>query len=109
MKRIKTSDNCADELTKALGRNLFYCHNDCILGKIIPRRKKCLYSSKGITESKTIHRIIFYERELVILINMSPKKVSWGDIPNVSEVKDKDVNEKWIHCKTCNVKIRIHS
>ena len=40
---------------------------------------------------------------------MPPKKVSWGDIPNISEVDDKDVNGKWILCKICNVKIRICS
>ena len=36
MKRINTSDNSADALTKSLGRTLFYRHNDSILGKIIP-------------------------------------------------------------------------
>ena len=40
---------------------------------------------------------------------MPPKKISWGDIPNVSEVQDKDVNGKWIHCRTCDVKVRICS
>ena len=40
---------------------------------------------------------------------MPLKKVSWGDIPNVSEVEAKDVNAKWIHCKICNVKIRSHA
>ena len=40
---------------------------------------------------------------------MPPKKLSWGDIPNLSEVMDKDVNGKWIHCKTCNVTIKIRS
>ena len=28
----------------------------------------------------------------MIEINMPPKKVAWGDIPNIREVKDKDVN-----------------
>ena len=36
MKRINTSDNSADTLTKSLGCNLFYRHNDYILGKPIP-------------------------------------------------------------------------
>ena len=36
MKRINTADNCADAMTKALGRTLHYRHNDYILGKIIP-------------------------------------------------------------------------
>ena len=40
---------------------------------------------------------------------MAPKKITWGDLPNVIEVQDKDVNGKWIHCKTCNVKIRVCS
>ena len=37
MKRINTSDNCANALTKSMGRQLHYCHNDYILGKIIPQ------------------------------------------------------------------------
>ncbi len=36
MKRIKTSDNSADALTKPLGRTLHYRHTDYILGKLIP-------------------------------------------------------------------------
>ena len=36
LKRIKTSDNCTDALTKALGHNPFHRHNDYIVGKIIP-------------------------------------------------------------------------
>ena len=36
MKRINTSDDSADTLTKSLGHNLFYRHNDYILGKTIP-------------------------------------------------------------------------
>ena len=40
---------------------------------------------------------------------MSPKKLKWDDIPNLSEVMDKDVKGKWIHCKTCNVIIKVHS
>ena len=43
----------------------------------------------------------------MIQINMPPKKVAWGDIPNLSEVKDKDMNGKWIRCKICDVKIRV--
>ena len=37
MKHINTADNCADVLTKLRGRKLHYCHNDYILGKIIPK------------------------------------------------------------------------
>ena len=40
---------------------------------------------------------------------MPIKKLKSGDIPNLSEVMDKDVNGKWIHCKTCDVRIRVHS
>ena len=36
MKRISTSDNYADSMTKALGRQLHYRHNDYILGKHVP-------------------------------------------------------------------------
>ncbi len=36
MKRINTADNCADALKKSMGWQLHYCHNDYILGKIIP-------------------------------------------------------------------------
>jgi deoxyuridine 5'-triphosphate nucleotidohydrolase len=36
MKRISTSDNCSDALTKQTARQLFYRHFDYILGKCIP-------------------------------------------------------------------------
>ena len=36
MKRIHTSDNYADTLTKPLGKQLHYRHNDFLLGKHIP-------------------------------------------------------------------------
>ena len=36
IKKIDTSDNAADVLTKALGRILFYRHMDTILGRHIP-------------------------------------------------------------------------
>ena len=36
-KRITTSDNSADAMTKATARTLFYRHNNHIMGKIIPR------------------------------------------------------------------------
>ena len=35
--RINTTDNYADPMTKSLGRQLHYRHNDYILGKIIPK------------------------------------------------------------------------
>ena len=36
MKRINTSDNSSDAMTKAQGRQLHYRHTDYVLGKIIP-------------------------------------------------------------------------
>ena len=36
-KRITTQDNSADAMTKATARNLFYRHNNHIMGKIIPQ------------------------------------------------------------------------
>ena len=36
MKQINIPDNTSDDMTKALGYNLFYNQNDYILGKIIP-------------------------------------------------------------------------
>ena len=36
VKKIDTSDNASDVLTKATGRILFYRHNDTILGKRTP-------------------------------------------------------------------------
>ena len=36
LKRIDTSDNEADTLTKCVGRTLFYRHNDFIMGRVIP-------------------------------------------------------------------------
>jgi len=33
---IKTADNCSDALTKALAKQLFYRHNDTIMGRRIP-------------------------------------------------------------------------
>ena len=40
---------------------------------------------------------------------MPPKKKSWGDIPDEQDVKDKDQNGKWIHCKVCDIQIRVRS
>ena len=36
MKRINTSNNSSDAMTKAQGRQLHYRHTDYVLGKIIP-------------------------------------------------------------------------
>ena len=37
MKRISTSDNFADAMTKPMGRQLHYRHMDYILGKLKPK------------------------------------------------------------------------
>ena len=37
LKRVGTADNYADALTKPMGRQLHYRHNDYILGKCIPQ------------------------------------------------------------------------
>ena len=36
LKRISTSDNEADAMTKNLARTLFYRHQDYIMGRVIP-------------------------------------------------------------------------
>ena len=33
---IQTNDNCSDALTKALAKQLFYRHNDTIMGRRVP-------------------------------------------------------------------------
>jgi hypothetical protein len=35
-KRISTSDNCSDGMTKQTGKQLFYHHFDYIMGRMIP-------------------------------------------------------------------------
>jgi hypothetical protein len=42
MKRISTSDNCSDALTKQTCRQLFYRHFDYIMGRIIPNYVNCI-------------------------------------------------------------------
>jgi hypothetical protein len=37
LRDIQTSDNCADHLTKALPKKLFYRHTDTIMGRRIPQ------------------------------------------------------------------------
>ena len=46
MKRINTSDNSADALTKATARTLFYRHNNHIMGRIIPSYVSYVTQSK---------------------------------------------------------------
>ena len=40
---------------------------------------------------------------------MPPKKIKWGEIPNESEIMEKDRNGKWICCKLCDVRIKVRS
>ena len=40
---------------------------------------------------------------------MPPKKRSWGDIPHIDDIEDMDTNGKLIHCKICDVRIRVRS
>ena len=40
---------------------------------------------------------------------MPPKKISWGDLPHINDIMDKDENGKWIHCKICDLRIRVRS
>lgn len=42
MKRISTTNNYSDALTKPMGRQLHYRHNDYILGKLIPHYAKAM-------------------------------------------------------------------
>ena len=45
-KRIDTSDNSSDALTKATPRTLFYRHNNHIMGKVIPQYVHFVTQSK---------------------------------------------------------------
>ena len=49
LKRIKTSDNCSDALTKSTGRQLFYRHYDYIMGRIVPSYVKVKHTSQVST------------------------------------------------------------
>ena len=40
LRRIDTADNYSDSMTKALGRTLFYCHMNYIMGRKIPEYLK---------------------------------------------------------------------
>ena len=53
-KRICTTDNSADSMTKATARTLFYRHNQHIMGKLIPHYAKFL-RDKNIQESSQVH------------------------------------------------------
>lgn len=46
-KQISTHDNSADAMTKATARTLFYCHNNHIMGKLIPQYVKYMSSHKS--------------------------------------------------------------
>ena len=69
------------------------------------RKKKRSYSPNYHNLFITTH----IERKPAIIDNMPPTKVCWGDIPNESDIEVRDVHGKWIHCKICNVRIRIRA
>ena len=48
LKRISTTDNYSDVMTKATGRTLFYRHMNYILGKILP-----IYCRKSLSISNS--------------------------------------------------------
>ena len=49
VKRIDTTDNYSDAMTKATGRTLFYRHMDFMMGRVIPE-----YATNMMSKSKTI-------------------------------------------------------
>ncbi len=54
IKRIDTSDNYSDGMTKALSRTLFYRHNDYVMGRVLPD-----YTRKHI--QPRIHKLVIQE------------------------------------------------
>lgn len=56
LKRIKTSDNCADVLTKATGTStIFHRHMDLIMGKVIPEYAKHMVNNLTYSVSRLTH------------------------------------------------------
>ena len=55
MKRINTSDNSADAMTKATARTLFHRHNNHIMGKVIPFYVNFVTQSKR--DNKNVSKI----------------------------------------------------
>ena len=55
LKRINTSDNCADALTKATGKTIFHRHMDFIMGKIIPEYAKNMVNNLTYSVSRLTH------------------------------------------------------
>ena len=53
LKSISTNDNSADAMTKATACKLFYCHNNHIMGKIIPSYVKYVTQSRFNALHKT--------------------------------------------------------
>ena len=50
LESIPTSDNCADAMTKALAKTLFYHHTDTIMGRRIPEQIQLLICEAKIKE-----------------------------------------------------------
>ena len=53
LKRINTTDNYSDVLTKATGRTIFYRHMNYILGKIVPQ-----YCRQHLSISKDCSQLV---------------------------------------------------
>ena len=71
MKRVSTTDNYSDSLTKPLGRILHYKHNDYILGKHIPlyasyakelraKQEECEQEEVNTNTSPSISKFVFH-------------------------------------------------
>ena len=78
MKRVKTTDNSADALTKQTGRQLFYRHFDFIMGRIPPHYVKATHSQSQKQQISTI-----MTNTDNILVNCdSPKSLKFSVLTN---------------------------
>ena len=78
MKRVKTTDNSADAMTKQTGRQLFYRHFDFIMGRIPPHYVKATHSQSQKQQISTI-----MTNTDNILVNCdSPKSLKFSVLTN---------------------------
>jgi deoxyuridine 5'-triphosphate nucleotidohydrolase len=77
MKRISTSDNCSDGLTKQTAKQLFYRHFDYILGKCIPQ-----YVTYITTDELIAHKANTNET------NQATIKMILSDSPCIDTIKE---------------------
>ena len=77
MKRINTSDNSADAMTKATARTLFYRHNNHIMGKVIPFYVNFVTQSKR--DNKNVSKINCIIAQNVYTMN-DPQFCAGGDV-----------------------------